>query len=317
MLSVLSFGETLIDMLPVNEGEYRPHAGGAPANVAVAIAKLNGNSYLLTGLSLDNLGQFLYQELLKNNVKPDFLVRKPEKTAIVLVSLDAEGERSFEFYRDNTADLNLTEQDILNVDYNNADILHLCSNTLTSDELTVNTQTVIRKAQQQNALISFDVNLRENLWQPDDLTSNVAFARINRLLEVAHIIKLSKEELQWLAKAQATSEHDYLEQLRQYNDKLILVTDGGEPVRIFSKQWQVQVQPPVTTVADTTGGGDSFIGAFLYKLSLHTSKSECVAILQDKDVIRTYVEFASACGAYTVTQKGAFNALPTHSNLVP
>ena len=124
MLSVVSFGEARIDFIPVDEGNYFPFVGGAPANVAAAVAKLGGQSHFLGGISTDSFGQLIQQQLTSINVKlaPELITT--EKTAMVVVSLDDNDESSFRFYRDNTEDLAVPTESLNTLSWSQIDIFH-------------------------------------------------------------------------------------------------------------------------------------------------------------------------------------------------
>lgn len=313
MSPVYSFGEVLIDMLPTESGKFVPMAGGAPANVAVAVAKLGGNSYILGGLSSDNMGQLLKNELRANNVDTRFAAIKPNKTAIVLVTLDNEGERSFEFYRDNTADLAYNEIDLAKVKWQKDGILHLCSNTLCTEQDHQLSLSAISQAKANEMTVCIDVNLRLNLWAKHEIPN--LLERIEQTFQYTDIVKLSHEELDWLAQTKQTSTTEYLSYLISSNIKLVLITDGSNDIRAIMQTGEQTVTPPQTSAVDTTGAGDSFIGGFLYQLASAASDLPRQTIFQHPELIQKFVHFASRCGAHTVTAKGAFAAMPTLSEL--
>ncbi len=308
MSPIFSFGEVLIDLLPTDTGSFKPMAGGAPANVAVAVAKLGGNSYFLGGISRDNMGKKLKSELEAHGVNTRFVAYKQNKTAIVLVTLDSVGERSFEFYRDNTADLAFNKQDIDDIQWQRGGILHFCSNTLCTEEQYKLSMTTLSNAKQSDMLVCLDVNLRLNLWPEEQLSK--LLPRVENVFRYTDIIKLSRDELIWLAEQKQLSTEQYLQLLIDGNCQLVLVTDGSNCITVVSKLWQQEVVPPNAKAVDTTGAGDSFIGGFLYKLAAD-SKINLEQLANDQTKAIEYVEFASKCGAHTVTAKGAFAAMPT------
>jgi sugar/nucleoside kinase (ribokinase family) len=173
MKKVIAFGEALIDMLSttVTDESNQTHEafikfpGGAPANVAAAVGKLGAPSYFAGKVGQDMFGDFLIETLQACNVKTDYMLQTSEaKTALAFVSLDGEGERSFEFYRDASADLLFTAEDFQDAWFEEPGLFHFCSNTLTQSQIRDVTIAGIRKAREAGFLISFDVNLRHNLW---------------------------------------------------------------------------------------------------------------------------------------------------------
>ena len=307
MLSVVSFGEALIDFIPVDEGNYFPFVGGAPANVAAAVAKLGGKSHFLGGISTDSFGQLIQQQLTSIKVKlaPELITT--EKTAMVVVSLDDNGERSFQFYRDNTADLAVTTEKLNTLNWSQFDIFHFCSNTMTEERIFDSTLFALSQAKKHQTVVSFDVNLRLNLWPKN--SNDLLMQRFNQVLDFCDIIKFSDEELIHFCKVYSLDEASLLQQLFNSDVKVILVTAGGDAVKIITPEFNADVQPPATKAIDTTAGGDSFIGGFLFQLS-SVSKNTINQVLSSQDVLVNAVEFASKCGAHTVANKGAISALP-------
>ncbi|MFC3120607.1 carbohydrate kinase family protein [Agaribacter flavus] len=311
MKKVICFGEALIDFLntanEVHDGlnipVFNQFPGGAPANAAVAVAKLGGSAFFAGQVGDDTFGHYLKDALSRYGVNTKFTLFHPSaKTALAFVSLDTQGERSFSFCRSASADLLVNAEQFPSDLCETQDILHLCSNTLTTNEIANTTFSLASVALQNNAIVSVDVNLRHNLWDNNKADKY----SVNQLLSYAKVIKFSKEELDYLSNK---SEREYLQQLFAQNRQcqLILVTDGANPVRYFSRDYAGQVDVPPTTVSDTTCGGDSFIGGFLFCLSsIHNTKG----IDLDEDSLQRFLKFSIACGAHTVAKQGAFPALP-------
>lgn len=315
MHSVFCFGEALIDFIPNDEGCYMPLVGGAPANVAAALAKLGANSHFIGGISTDAFGTQIQVELsnLGVQLQPSLLTSK--KTAMVVVSLDDEGERTFQFYRDETADLSVTEAKLSTLDWSNIGIFHFCSNTLTDNTSYKATLYALAKAEARQATISFDVNLRLNLW-PDN-SAELILERFNKVAGYCTIIKFSEDELLYLSDVAQIEPNEFIQKLlaQNVNMKLVLVTAGGKPVEVITEQGRLAVEPPKTTVIDTTGGGDSFIGGFLYQLSLF-NRGEISSLLSDLRFLQEATKFATQCGAFTVARKGAIRSLPSLRDLM-
>lgn len=311
MVSLLSYGEVLVDFLPslVERGGYLPLAGGAPANVAVAFAKLGGKSYFAGGISADNLGQHLLAELNSLGVNSSYVnIVEHANTAIVLVSLDADGERSFSFYRQQTADTQYPKESIEQINWANIGIFHFCSNTLTDKQMFDNTLYAIEKARAVNTLISFDVNLRQQLWSDLSLLPE----RVLACIQQSDVIKLSKDEALYLAELDNLNIEQYVAKLLKFGDKLVLITDGANAIQAICGNYTLSVEVPAIKAVDTTAAGDSFIASFLFYLSQHISVNEIDPILDmsTQYVISDAINFAAKCGALTCLKKGAFAALP-------
>lgn len=313
MQSLLSYGEVLVDFLPDDNGKsYYPLAGGAPANVAVAYAKLGGESYFAGGISVDNFGSMLIRQLEHEGVNTDFVNRvENANTALVLVSLDEVGERTFNFYRHKTADTVYDSSNIEQINWPEIGIFHFCSNTLTNATMCNNTIYAINKAKLNNVLVSFDVNLRQQLWS--DLT--LLPSRVEQCLKASDIVKLSKEEAGYLALQQKLSYQDYIASLLSFGVKLIVVTDGPHDVQVISPNFSKFIAVPTIKAVDTTAAGDSFIAGFISSLTKETQSCSLASSLTDLDKVTSAVLFAAKCGAYTCQKKGAFTALPSMDDI--
>ncbi|MGJ8693728.1 MAG: carbohydrate kinase family protein [Thalassotalea sp.] len=319
MFSLLSYGEVLVDFLPINglanQNEavsYHPLAGGAPANVAVAYAKLGANSYFAGGISEDNFGAMLMQQLVQENVNTALVQRiKNSNTAVVLVSLDESGERSFNFYRHDSAD---TQYDSTQVDeayWQDIGVFHFCSNTLTSDAMYLDTLYAIKRAKENNTVISFDVNLRQQLW-PD---LSLLPTRVTACLEKSDIIKFSKDEAQYLANAMQLGLAAYYHFVLTLGAKLMVITDGANTIQVMTNNNCLMIDVPSITPVDTTAAGDSFIAGLLFYFNQQANAKSLLKLIEQEGLIANAVAFAASCGAFTCQKKGAFTALPKLTDL--
>lgn len=200
--TILCFGEALIDMLaqpPVKKGMPRAFlqcAGGAPANVAVAVARLGGAVQFVGMLGSDMFGDFLFDSFAEAGVVTDGIVRtSTAKTALAFVALDAHGERSFSFYRPPAADLLFGVEHFQDASFSDALIFHACSNSMTDADIAEVTFEGMRRAQAAGAIVSFDLNFRPMLWPNGENPAS----RLWKGLSLADVVKLSSEELDYLA----------------------------------------------------------------------------------------------------------------------
>jgi fructokinase len=309
MKPVICFGEALIDFLnigktqdlPLTLNEFRQYPGGAPANVAVAIAKLGGQSYFVGQVGQDSFGDFLEDALQQYQVNTQYLSRHATaKTALAFVMLDQTGDRSFEFYRGESADMLFAPEQITPACFSSASIFHFCSNTLTSNFIENTTQHAVSLAKNANVIVSFDVNLRNNLWPNETVNIDC----VNRFVEQADVLKFSKEELAYLARG---NEEDYIAELLAKDVSLIIMTDGPDNILYYGRDSSGVISPPKVKAVDTTAGGDAFIGSFLFALS---HQEQINTTLSNEQKIIKLIKFAASCSAYTVTKPGAFPALP-------
>lgn len=314
MLKIVSFGEVLVDMLSdklsgcddESDEKFTKFPGGAPANVAAAVAKLGGNSYFSGKLSSDTFGKFLLQSLQDMGVKTDYVKHTDlKKTALAFVSLDDNGERSFEFYREDSADLNFRISDFDPNCFESSGVFHICSNTLTTPEIAAVTLAGQTMAQEASCLVSFDVNLRLNLWNNQADTRK----RIWDSIALSNLVKLSKEELEYLANG--SNENSIINKMLSLGVFLVVVTDAAQRLTYHMKDGSIINNPPTVTMIDSTAAGDAFVGGLLYSFAREGINLEKLKQLTSKDpFLAEAIHFASACGAYAVTSKGAFTSLP-------
>lgn len=309
--SILCFGEALIDMH--GEGDdghgfarrFLPYAGGAPANVAVAVAKLGGRARFAGMLGLDRFGSFLLHSLQEAGVNTADVMRTDEaNTALALVTLDRQGERSFAFYRPPSADLLFRIEHFRPQAFDDTAVFHICSNSMTDADLADATLAGMRRARQAGALVSFDLNLRPALW-PRGVAPR---PRVWPALLLADVVKLSADEWRWLAREghEAT-----LDRLWSGHARLLIVTDGSQPLRWFHPDAQGELPCYEARVVDSTGAGDAFAGGLLYQLAdLHLGAVNLDAWVATLPRLHAALRFASACGALAVMRHGSFAAMP-------
>lgn len=318
MLSLLSYGEVLVDFLPssFDNQSYIPLAGGAPANVAVAYAKLGGTSYFAGGISEDDFGNMLMQQLEHEGVNTAFVKRiRNSNTALVLVSLDDSGERTFNFYRHDTADMQYEKAHVNHIDWQNVAIFHYCSNTLTNESMYNNTLYAIEQAKASKVVISFDVNLRQQLWHELTLLPR----RVEACIKKSDIIKLSKDEAEYLAENKQVTIEVYISYLLSLGAKLIVMTDGENAVHVACAHFSVTIDVPKVLPIDTTGAGDSFISGFLFSIAQSVESDDNIKTVHDaieqREHVTAAVLFGAKCGAFTCQKKGAFTALPHQTDI--
>ena len=322
MPDIISFGEVLVDMLSSRIGQqdngpesFTKFAGGAPANVAVAVARLGGRSRMAGKLGDDMFGHFLRDELHKAGVDTRYLLSTREaNTALAFVSLDSNGERSFSFYRNPSADILFRADEFESHWFAQPGIFHICSNTLTTANIAAATMAGLAMARDHQWLISFDVNLRHNLWP----TGSAETAPVWAALAYADVVKMSKEELQYMCGS--NSEEATLQRLFDGPVQLLLVTDGGQPLRICSRDdhgyQESRLRPPAVTMVDSTGAGDAFIGGLLFQLAEQgIGRQQLADFCQQGERLQTALLFAAHCGGFAASRYGAFAAMPTRLDI--
>ncbi|UXI70433.1 carbohydrate kinase family protein [Tahibacter amnicola] len=309
---IVCFGEVLVDFLaqplpsPDAPRAFLQFAGGAPANVAVAVARLGGQSEFLGMTGADMFGDFLVESLERAGVETRGIRRTTDaRTALAFVALDADGERSFSFYRPPAADLLYRSEHFPADVFARASALHVCSNSLTETAIAATTQHAIASARRDGALVSFDMNLRPALWSPqvDPLP------RLWEVLSCADIVKLARTELEFLAAGEG--EAAVLRRLWTGSTRLIVITDGAADIRWYTSQRQGQLDTFRLRALDTTAAGDAFVGGMLYHLAEQGVDAAGLAeFLSGTTAVEQTLRFAAAVGGLTVTRHGAFAAMP-------
>ncbi|KAK6255391.1 Carbohydrate kinase PfkB - like 6 [Theobroma cacao] len=308
---IVSFGEMLIDFVPTESGVSLAEApgflkapGGAPANVAIAVARLGGKASFVGKLGDDEFGHMLADILKKNGVSEDgILFDQGARTALAFVTLRADGEREFMFYRNPSADMLLKPEE-LNLDLiRSSKVFHYGSISLIVEPCRSAHLKAMEVAKQSGALLSYDPNLRLPLWPSAD----EARKQILSIWDKADVIKVSDVELEFLTGSDKIDDETAMK-LWHPNLTLLLVTLGEKGSRYYTKNFHGSVDAFHVNTVDTTGAGDSFVGALLCKIV------EDPTILENESKLREVLKFANACGAITTTKKGAIPALPTEAD---
>lgn len=311
MRSILCFGEALIDLHADGldgrgfAARFVPFAGGAPANVAVAAARLGGQARFAGMLACDRFGDFLLDSLQQAGVGTADVVRtEAANSALAFVTLDAHGERSFSFYRDGTADLRFRPADFRAETFRDIAVFHICSNSMTDPALAATTREGMQRAHGAGALVSFDVNLRPALWPADADPRPLLWPA----LHLADVVKLSAEEFAWLA---VDGEQPTLDRLWLGRTRLVVVTDGARPLRWFHPEAEGELPCYPVAVVDSTAAGDAFVGGLLCCLAeLEAAPDRLDRLVAALPRLHAMLRFAAACGALTVTRQGSFAAMP-------
>lgn len=318
MSSILCFGEALIDFHAQPQGgagqppAFVPFAGGAPANVAVAAARLGGNARFAGMLARDMFGDFLLKSLTELGVGTEDIARTDEaRTALAFVAHDEKGDRSFSFYRPPAADLLFRPEHFRPGAFDGLAVFHVCSNSLTEAAIAATTVEGMRRARAAGALVSFDMNLRPALWPKDE----APLPRLWETLNEADVIKLSAEEFAFIH-AGAGSDDAVLERLWRGKARLLLVTDGPEPMRWFTRSARGTLKGYSVDAVDTTAAGDAFVGGLLARLAAEEVTPERFdALVADEARLVGLIRFAAAAGAITATRKGSFTAIPDQAEV--
>jgi fructokinase len=315
MKPIVSFGEALIDMLGKTPTEFVANPGGAPANVAAAAAKLGAEAFFVGKVGRDAFGDAIRAKLNEAGVRTDFLLATDAgNTALAFVTLNSDGERRFSFYRERTADLLIAADDIPLALLKQAFCFHFGSLTLTAEPARSATLHAVRKARECGCLISYDPNLRLNLWPNAEL----ARERIMELLPLADIIKINEEELRFLSSGALPSEPEKSDPetlaaalFERYPAQCWLVTLGAAGCLTVTGQGVARFPGRNVRAIDTTGAGDAFVGAFLARAAARAGSREAFGeLVRNEAEWRRMIEFAVAASALSTTAHGAIDSYP-------
>jgi len=310
-------GELLIDFMPQEVGlplidtyTFRKAPGGAPANVAVGLARLGVSAGFIGKVGEDAFGRFLARVLQENGVDASHLrFSREARTALAFVSLLPDGERDFMFYRHPSADMLLRPEEIDEAYIAAARVFHFGSITLISEPSRSATLRAAETAREHGLLVSYDPNLRLSLW-PDE-----AAARRGMLtgLPYADVLKVSEEEAAFL-----TGREDLEEALgrlrRDYDIALAVATLGRAGCFYLGPAGGGRVPGFEVETVDTTGAGDGFAAGLLAELLRLAPTRADIEKLTPADLAGLFT-FANAVGALTTTKKGAIPSLPTRKQV--
>jgi len=297
MRKIICIGETLIDFKYVNNSFYM-NAGGAPANVSTIIAKLGGNSYIITKLSNDFFSNFLKEKLESYNVDTSYISYTDKyKTGLAFIK-----DGKYNFYFNNSSSVMLNKTDIKKSMFTSDSIIHFCSLCLGDYP----SKEAHKKALElSKGLISFDVNLRENLWASKSLMID----RVKEFIPYADILKLSIDELYTITNTK--NEVDGLKVLKELSNKwkIVLITLGSKGVDAYNYNLdKIHVDALKVKEVDTTGAGDTFIGSFLY----YIDRFDKPLVLNE---LKDALEFANKASAFKVSHKGTMEGMPSYYDM--
>ena len=299
---VTTLGEALIDLTQIGCREdgvplFAANPGGAPANVAVAVSRLGGRAAFLGMVGKDGFGTYLREVLEENDVDTTSLCTSDVPTTMAIVSVDAHGERDFRFNRG--ADNYFSSADVDVGQIGRSKFLHFGSISLTGGPSREATYAALREAKKRGVRISYDPNYRAVLW-PNE---SEAIKWMKDPLPYVDVIKLSDEELPLITGT------DNLEWgtavLRDEGISLVLVTLGGNGAFYRMGEQTGKVAGVQTTIADTNGAGDTFLGAVLCKLS---ARLEGEPLLSSE--LEEILAYANRAASITCSRSGAIPAMP-------
>ena len=304
-MAVLCIGEMLIDFTPY-KGEtlvYKANPGGAPANVAVSLARNGIDTGFMGKLGDDDFGRLLKRTLEENNIThlcPE--LTSEATTTLAFVTLDEGGDRKFTFARKPGADMLLNVSDIDKIDFNEYDLIHAGSVSQSGSPSRDAVAEALRRAKDAGKLVSFDINFRDKIWSFDE-----CLAEVNKLLPYIDLLKISDEELDFVG-----GEDNILKFMSENSISVIVLTRGGEGARVFFGGLYYDIPSMKVQVKDTTGAGDAYWGGFLSCLLDQGVKS--VADLTSEKLIAAG-KYGAVSGGLCIQKPGGIPAIPTSDEI--
>ena len=311
MLDIITIGEMLIDLTQTGISEmgipvYTAFPGGAPANVAVAAAKLGAKTGFIGKVGNDAFGNLLVETLKQNNVNTDnMIISDKVNTTLAVVSLKDGGERDFAFYRKGFADTRLSESEISDDILKNTHILHFGSVSMTEEPSRSATLNSVFRAKNMGATITYDPNYRASLWE----SRQDAIEKMKKPLDMVDILKVSDDELPLLADTDDI-EAGAMILAEKYSIHLVLVTMGAKGAYYRFGNHTGVCDGINVKVADTNGAGDTFFGAFLSGMA-RINKYKPAQLTETE--VKELVTFSNKAAGITASRSGAIPAMPdTH-----
>jgi fructokinase len=308
-VEVVCLGEALVDLVSTKAGvrldrapAFRKAAGGAPANVAVGLARLGRRSAFIGAFGVDSLGAFLTATLARAGVDLTPAWRSKQRTALALVSLDVDGDRDFLFYGERPAHFDLRLSPRMRAAVRRARIFHFGSISLIAEPARSATLAAIDEARRAGALVSYDPNLRLSLWP----TARAARQAIRRSLPLADVVKVNEDELAFLTGARSVAPG--LAALAAMGPRLVVATLGAEGCAYRSLSAEGKVAGFPARVVDTTGAGDAFVAGLLCGM---LSSPQGTASSPDRAELEAILTYANAAAALSTERRGGIPSLPT------
>lgn len=312
MIDVVALGELLIDFTPAGVSDrggalLERNAGGAPANVLAMLSILGKRTAFVGKVGRDSFGRFLKQMLEHSGIDTSgLIISATEPTTLAFVSLDERGERSFDFYRSGSADVMLRREDVSEQLLEQCRVFHFGSVSMTAQPARSATLYAAQRARQLGKLVSYDPNFRPALWA--DRAEAIRTMRAG--LTFADVVKVSDDEVELL-----TGETDFLSGARALvrgGAKLALVTAGERGTWYAACGGAAGHVPSIPVQAvDTTGAGDTFLGALLSGIL----EAEQPLETMEDERLRQLIRFANVAGALCTTGRGAIASMPDRETI--
>ena len=311
MYDVVALGELLIDFTESGKSEQgnqllEVNPGGAPCNVLAMLNNLGKKVAFIGKVGQDMFGTLLKHTLDEVGICSKSLRMDPEvRTTLAFVHTLPDGDREFSFYRNPGADMMLREEEVDLELIRNTKIFHFGTLSMTHEGVRNATKKAICCAKEAGAMISFDPNLREPLWESLDLAKE----QMEYGFAYCDVLKISDNEIQFIS-----GKEDYDEGIRYLQEKyqipLILLTMGKDGSRAYYKDMRVEVAGRVVKAIETTGAGDTFCGSSINYVLEHGLEN------LTEENLKEMLSFANAAAALITTKKGAIRSMPEKEDVL-
>jgi len=313
MTSAVCFGELLIDMVSdapdaslAEAPRFLKAPGGAPANVAVGLARLGTPSRFIGQVGDDPFGAWLRNILVRQDVDVSHLLMTDRaRTTIAFVATRRDGKKDICFYRNPGADMLLSEADLQPMMFDAAQVFHCGSVSLSQSPCREAQLSAARMAKERGLLVSYDPNWRPSLWDDHEAAREILW----QMMPLTDIVKVADEEWEFVTGTSDLAEG--AEKLRAAGPRLVIVTRGAEGAYFDCAATRGEVAGFNVEAIDTLGAGDAFVAGMLTRILEHESLE---AVLNEAK-LREIVRFANACGAIATQKPGAIPSLPTHGEV--
>ena len=306
---VICAGEILYDFISIAKGtglagasQFLKKPGGSPFNIAIGLARLMTDVAFLVKIGDDGFGDGLKDFLSSEKVDMSCVVNGAgHNTTLAMAAVNENGKPEFQFYRENSADISLTVDELPPISPRETSAFSFGSIALADNPVGDTILHVFEKMRASGVLTVLDPNVRPLYIEDKPIYKK----RVNYLIPLVDVLKLSDDDLIILTDSRNVEEG--LAKLEINPAGLVIVTEGAKGARALWRGETVRVQCPGVEVAETTGCGDSFIAGVLSKLApLGRSGFADISV----KFLKNTLEFANACASIVATRYGAANAMP-------
>ena len=296
---VFAIGELLVDMISDDYdadnscNKYSRYFGGSPANITMNIKRLGGNPIISASVGNDRLGEFLINNLKKNNINTEFINKVNNSTSMVLVTKSKETPLPI-FYR--SADYNLEYNSQIDLILKNSKIVHFSCWPISQSKSRKMIEKVIEEARKSDVIIGFDPNYHEMIWEK----GHDGIQYIKSLLSKVDIIKPSEVDAERIFGPDTPENH--VNKFIKCGAKLVIMTLGKDGAIVSNGKETIKFETLATEVVDTTGAGDAFWGGFYTAITSNYTLKESLNI-------------GFAVSAFKLKHVGAIAELPSIEEL--